>query len=198
MYEKDEGAFPRITPKEHGKIVEEHEDLDETDAGASTPQQNGRMQDETRKPGVWHEVGRTELVESNNHPLFEKKIEIPIYPESLQHLKFRVLDVGDPDDIEGSLTIFLGVTDATLDTLLRLQDVTRDLEEDPIRQHLEDKFGQIFLSAVEKPGQAGILDDSDDEYELNEIKMGQRSDRREGGIVVKSISLLQVLFSGHK
>lgn len=34
--------------------------------------------------GVWHEVGRTDWMRGNNHPVFEKKVEIPFFPAAVQ------------------------------------------------------------------------------------------------------------------
>ena len=39
--------------------------------------------------GVWHEVGRTDWMRGNNHPVFEKRIEIPFFPSAEQVLVIR-------------------------------------------------------------------------------------------------------------
>ena len=52
-----------------GKDEERNEDV-------NRPKQDGG--------GVWHEVGRTDWMRGNNHPVFEKKIEMPFFPSAVQ------------------------------------------------------------------------------------------------------------------
>ena len=40
--------------------------------------------------GVWHEVGRTDWMRGNNHPVFEKKVEIPFFPAAVQVCHWHV------------------------------------------------------------------------------------------------------------
>jgi len=39
---------------------------------------------ERQRGGVWHEVGRTEWMRGINHPVFEKKVEVPFFPSAVQ------------------------------------------------------------------------------------------------------------------
>lgn len=58
------------------------------DGASPSRNDQGRNEDADRpKPdggGVWHEVGRTDWMRGNNHPVFEKKIEMPFFPSAVQ------------------------------------------------------------------------------------------------------------------
>ena len=166
-----------------GKIMEEGEEgieagagdareRDETDDG---PQGKEEGKAKSSEGGIWHEIARTEWIQSNNHPVFEKKIEVPIYSGALQKLKFRVLDVHGPmgePDLESPRTRFLGSVDVSLDLLVGMGDVSRTLTagDNILHQHMSaDEFGTIELSSTVKYGHVEISDGSDDEYDHHDI-----------------------------
>ena len=196
-----------------GKIMEEGEegidavagDVRETDeTGDEGPQ--GKEEEGEAEPsrgGIWHEIARTEWIRSNNHPVFEKKIEVPIYSGALQKLKFRVLDVheaiGEPD-LESPRTRFLGSIDVSLDLLVGMGDVSRTLTagDNLLHQHMSaDEFGSIELSATVKYGHVEVSDGSDDEYDHHDISKMTKvlSEQYVGnvGIGMRAVNLHQVI-----
>ena len=191
------------------KIMEEGEENNEVDPGdaSSADEMHEGSQgkkDETIQRGVWHEIARTEWSRSNNHPVFAKKIEIPIYKGALQKLKFRVLDVPDHNgepDLESPRIRFLGVVDISLDLLVAMGDLSRTLTagDDILHQHMRaDEFGTIELSVIVKERHVEMSDDdSDDYYDHHNIaKMTQvlsEQDAGNFGVVKRAFNLHQVM-----
>ena len=193
------------------KILEEGEnnEVDPGDASSADEMHQGSHgkragKDETIQGGVWHEIARTEWSRSNNHPVFAKKIEIPIYKGALQKLKFRVLDVPDNNgepDLESPRIRFLGVVDISLDLLVAMGDLSRTLTagDDILHQHMRaDEFGTIELSVIVKERHVEMSDDdSDDYYDHHNIaKMTQvlsEQDAGNFGVVKRAFNLHQVM-----
>ena len=195
-----------------GKIMEEGEegieagadDARETEeTGDEDPQGKEAGKAEHSKGGIWHEIARTDWSRSNNHPVFEKKIEIPIFPDALQKIKFRVLDVhdfsGEPD-LESPKTRFLGSVDISLDLLVGMGDLSRTLTagDNILHQHMSaDQFGTIDLSATIKHGDVEASDGSDGEYDHHDIsKMTKALSEQYVGNVdigMRAVNLHQVM-----
>ena len=119
---------------------------------------------------LWREVARTEWVRSNNHPIFEKKLEIPIYSGfedgkvAIQQLKFCVLDVINPDEVDmgtgAGIRKDLGEIEIALGDLVKIGDTTRHLQSSTRKIHSISadtaKHGHMTLVAEEQRGRAAI------------------------------------------
>jgi hypothetical protein len=137
--------------------------------------------------GVWHEIGRTEWIPCNHHPVFATKVEIPVHRQSNQILKVRLLDMEIENidaevrvDVEARLRRPIGQIQVSIEELLKSGSFTGKLEscerggscfDD---EEILGSLGSIQLDAIEMDEQMPSIDDepsSQDEY----FESGQRT-----------------------
>ena len=194
VFQKQEGDYPQII--ENGEendgskektlfeiAATEHESNisgqnAKQEGGRTSGQQPGHLASENpleakanaQAGSLWREVARTEWVRSNNHPIFEKKLEIPIYSGfedgkvAIQQLKFCVLDVVNPDEVDvetgAGIRRDLGEIEIALGDLVKFGDTTCHLQSSTRKIHAISadtaKRGHMTLVAEEQRGRAAI------------------------------------------